>query len=123
MVGGKQEFGIRPGTENLPAICGFVEAAEIVCSKINEENKRTKEINKRYRKLLAEKIEDIIINTSVENSSPYILNVSIANVLGEVLIRYLEKDEIYLSTGAACSSGVGEKSNRVMKSNRKKKKR
>ena len=44
-----------------------------------------------------------IIN-SPEDASPYVLNASFPDYLGENLLNYLSQREIYVSTGSACSS-------------------
>ena len=63
------------------------------------------EANER-RNFLKEGIEslgDVVVN-SAEPASPYILNVSIDDTRGEVLLHMLEEKEIYISTSSACSS-------------------
>ena len=49
----------------------------------------------------------------MDNASPYILSVSIKNIRGEVLLHFLEMDEIYISVGSACGKN---KVSRVVKS-------
>jgi len=62
---------------------------------------------------LAEKIEKNIDNIKInsifdmEKSSPKVLNVSFKGVKGEVLTHFLGMNEIYVSTGSACSSKKG----------------
>src|SRR5690606_25959150 len=56
----------------------------------------------------------IRINSLDKYSSPYILNVSFEHVRGEVLLHYLEKKGIYVSTTSACSS-KSHKESRVLK--------
>lgn len=111
--GGGQEKSVRPGTENTPGIIGFGEACDLVCSNFKEENRRLNELKKLYAKRLSEEIEDIRINSSLEeDGAPHILNVSFKNVRGEVLVHYLEQKGIYISTGSACSSRA--KNNRIL---------
>jgi cysteine desulfurase len=50
------------------------------------------------------RIDDLTINTPLENAAPHILNFSIKGVKAEVLIHTLEQKGIYLSTTSACSS-------------------
>ena len=47
---------------------------------------------------------DYIINGDLSNTLENILSVSFMRVRGEVLLHCLEKYEIYVSTGSACSS-------------------
>ncbi|MDD7362705.1 MAG: cysteine desulfurase family protein [Peptoniphilus sp.] len=101
ILGGGQEMGIRSGTENIPGIYGLSAAFKA----LDEEGIRLKEAKARvdYLRRGIEEIDDVRINTS-EPASPYILNVSIDDTRGEVLLHMLEEKEIYISTSSACSS-------------------
>ncbi|MCK8817289.1 cysteine desulfurase [Natroniella sulfidigena] len=101
--GSKQESGVRPGTENVPGIVGFGEAVK----EIEQEDFTTKMY--RLKKLLVTRIlneiEDSFLNgPTIEQGVPHIANISFAGIKGEILVHSLERDNIYLSTGAACSS-------------------
>ena len=61
------------------------------------------------KKRLAEGILSEIPKThingpSIEDASPYVLNVSFNGIRSEVLLHALEEKEIYVSAGSACSS-------------------
>lgn len=106
IYGGGQEMGFRSGTENIPGIYGLAAAFK----ELSEEGLRLEEAEKRWKHLKEglEEISDISINTS-SPASPYILNVSIADTRGEVLLHILEEKGIYISTSSACSSHrIGE---------------
>lgn len=111
--GGGQEKSIRPGTENTPGIVGFGMACELVYKGFNDENNKLTELRNLYAKRLSEEINDIKINSSLdEEGAPHILNISFKNVRGEVLIHFLEQKGIYVSTGSACSSK--SRNNRIL---------
>ncbi len=113
--GGGQENSVRPGTENTPGIAGFGTACDLVFRSFREENNKLAELKKLYAKRLTEEIKDVRINSSLEeDGAPHILNVSFKNVKGEVLLHYLEQEEIYVSTGSACSSRAA--GNRILES-------
>lgn len=115
LYGGGQERGFRSGTENTPGLVGFGLAAEIMNRNFDD---RIKCMEKARNYLLAgikDQIEDIFINSPEEVykkdvnvsshvCSPSILNVSFPGCRGEVLLHTLEQQDIYVSTGAACSS-------------------
>ena len=102
IYGGEQEKKIRPGTEALPLICGFGAAAENIGS-IEENYMRMFNLrNYTAGKLL--KIAGITIN-SPANSLPYILNISAVGVRSETMLHFLEKKNIYISSGSACAKG------------------
>lgn len=116
IYGGNQEKGIRSGTENLSGIMGFGEATRIMSTNFIEERERAKVLKKYFINSLNQEIDDININTTLdENSSPYIVNISFNHVRGEVLLHYLEREDIYVSTTSACSSKEKGKSH-VLKS-------
>ncbi len=116
IYGGNQEKGIRSGTENLNGIIGFGEATRIMSANFSEEREKVESLKKYFIQSLKEEIKDIDINTTLdENSSPYITNISFNHVRGEVLLHYLEREDIYVSTTSACSS-KGTKKSHVLKS-------
>lgn len=111
VFGGNQEKGLRSGTENTPGIIGFGQAVKIMDENFKDESKLVYGLKKYFISRIQNEIKDIKINTSLDgNSSPYILNISFRNTRGEVLLHYLEDENIYVSTTSACSSKGTEKS-------------
>ncbi len=97
--GGGQEKDVRPGTQNMPAICGFAVATEALSPTQTWEH--LTKLKTRFTELLSE-IEDISVNG--ENTVPHILNVSFRGTRSEVLLHILENEGIMVSSGSACSS-------------------
>ena len=110
ILGGGQENGLRSGTENVPAITGFAAAVEKACAALNNEHAKAEKFKKNFAAAIFDRIDDVILNGSMEDSSPYILNLSFMGVKAEVLLHVLEQDGIYISTGSACSSKSNRKS-------------
>lgn len=103
IFGGGQESGKRSGTENVPGILAFASAINIA-----EKNHKTAFENVfKSRALLLNELSKrqvkFRVNEAPENS-PFILSLSFENLRGETLMHALEKYEIVISTGAACSS-------------------
>ena len=94
IYGGGQEMGMRSGTENIPGIYGLGAAFDAL---------EAAEARMAHLRAAIETIDGISINTTAP-ASPYILNVSLADTRGEVLLHMLEEREIYISTSSACSS-------------------
>lgn len=104
IIGGQQEKGLRAGTENLPGIVGLTVAAKDKYLNLNENYLKVKEL-KEYAITKLNDIKDIKINSpSQDNFSPYILNVSFLGVRGEVLLHFLSEENVFVSTGSACTS-------------------
>lgn len=106
ILGGGQEFNLRSSTENIPAIFAF---SHIFKEKEKNKKERMQYVDSLREELLKalnkEKINFEII-TDLDKSSPYILMIAFPEIKGEVLLHALEEDEIYVSTGSACTSNV-----------------
>lgn len=101
IFGGGQQKNMRPGTENVPGIAGFGQAA----LSFDREKSYAKvlEIKKALTEKILERIDNITINGG-ENAIPYVLNMSFKGVKSEVLLHSLESAKIIVSSGSACSS-------------------
>ncbi|MCL2592016.1 MAG: cysteine desulfurase [Defluviitaleaceae bacterium] len=111
--GGGQQKNIRPGTENTTGILAFSESARVMNSLISENFKKVTEVKSELLKIVDE-LDEVFVNGSLEDSSPYILNLSFVGVKAEVLLHALEEDGIFVSTGSACSSNYKENKNNIL---------
>lgn len=109
VIGGGQEKGLRSGTENMPGIVGFGVAAKILYERFDEETKHAEDIKEYLISEIENNFTDFEFNQP-NNSSPYVVSVSFADIRAEVLLHYLEQDEIYISTASACTSNGTHKS-------------
>ena len=109
-MGGGQESGRRPGTENLPGICAVTVAAALRNEKMEENTLRAQQNARR----LIEGIRaipgawTIPVARSEDDAagwSPYIL----PPLPAEVVVRTAEEKGFCISTGAACSSKKKDK--------------
>ena len=103
IVGGGQEKNRRSGTENVTGIAGLGKAAELAESLREESYMKVKEARDYLLAGIKDSIPDILVN-SPDDGLPYVLNVSFLGTRSEVLLHTLEQDEIFVSTGSACSS-------------------
>ena len=102
LLGGGQESGMRSGTENLPGIVGFGAAVAEIFEKSAENRQKIDELGSYLREKLA-KIDGIFFN-SPENAVPYICNISMPPLNSETVQHDLERQDIYVSAGSACSA-------------------
>ena len=103
IIGGGQEKGLRSGTENVPYIVAFAEAARIKNLSVDEDYRNLSKLKEDFKNAFKKSGLNITFN-SCEKSSPYILSLSIEGLRGEVLTHALEKHNIFIGTGSACSS-------------------
>jgi cysteine desulfurase len=101
-VGGEQEGGVRPGTENAPGIAGLGAAAQLLSAGA-EANLKVRELSDRLRSGI-ESLSDARINTDRNASVPHILSATFRGVRGEMLLHRLSQDGLLVSTGSACHS-------------------
>ena len=103
MDGGTQEFGVRAGTENIASIVAMAKALQKNCNQIKDTKKRLFEMERRFFEILDKTEIDYIRNGS-PNHAPGIINISIKNTSGEMILHRLDLKGIYISTGSACDS-------------------
>jgi len=108
IYGGGQENNIRSATENVPGIAAFSKAIDIKFKSLDEDVLKAKEMQKHIYSEI-EKFDDCIINTNLDNSSPYIVSFSLKDIRGEGVVHTLEAKDIVIGTGSACSAKKGLK--------------
>lgn len=110
MDGGHQEKNKRAGTENVAGIVGLGKACELARINLESHMQHLKELRDYFVTQVGEKIEDAILNGSIENRLPGNANFSFAGVDGEALLLNLDAKGICASAGSACTSGSSEPS-------------
>ena len=103
ITGGKQEKGIRSGTESVPMIAAFGAAVKKLVPTITEHYEKVGGLKKYLLDKLSG-IEGVVVN-SPEDGSPYVVNISVVGKRSEIMLHFLESREIYVSSGSACSKG------------------
>jgi cysteine desulfurase len=116
IVGGGQEFGLRSGTENVPAIVGFAKAVELTTAARDKERARIEKL----RDELWEEIKKIFPraemngarDTTQSNAGrlPNILNVYFPGHAAQDLLTKFDLNGLAASSGSACRSRAIESS-------------
>ncbi|HEV8381989.1 MAG TPA: cysteine desulfurase family protein [Gemmatimonadales bacterium] len=108
--GGGQQFGIRPGTENVPGIVGLGVAAQLAAAEQQALATRLRELRDELERRLLAIVPDALINGWQGERAPHISNVSIPGTDSEALLMHLDLAGIACSSGSACSTGAVEPS-------------
>ena len=108
--GGGQQFGIRPGTENVPGIVGLGVAARLAAEEQQSLAARLDELRNELERRLVAIVPDALINGWQGARAPHISNVSIPGTDSEALLMHLDLAGIACSSGSACSTGAVEPS-------------
>ncbi len=110
IYGGHQERGLRPGTENVPAIAGFGKACELAAIRLDRYGQLIGGLRDRFERAILEHIDGARINGHPTLRLSNTSNVSFGGVDGEMLAINLDLLGVAVSTGAACSSADREPS-------------
>lgn len=103
VTGGKQEKGIRSGTESVPLIAAFGAAVDKFRPTIAERYERVSQLKAHLLEKIGG-IENLAVN-SPSDGSPYVINISAVGKRSEIMLHFLESKGIYVSSGSACSKG------------------
>jgi cysteine desulfurase len=110
ILGGGQEYGMRSGTENVPAIMGFAKALEQTVAKSHEETKRLQGLQKQFFDLIEQQIPEAIVNGSRKHRLPNNVHITLPGQDNERLIMALDEAGIQAAAGSACSASSDEPS-------------
>ena len=102
--GGGQERGKRPGTENLPAICGMAAALDEAVANMEA---HTAKVTALRDKLIAglSQIPHSVLNGDAVNRLPGNVSFCFEGIEGEALLLLLDAKGVCASSGSACTSG------------------
>lgn len=110
LVGGGQERGLRPGTENLFAIAGMGEAARLAKLEMNQESERLQPIRDYLITEILE-IEETYLTGHPTIRLPHHASFRFSRIEGESILLTMDAMfNIQVSTGSACSSRTLEPS-------------
>jgi len=108
--GGGQQYGIRPGTENVPGIVGLGRAVELAAAEQAESAARLGALRDELERRVLAIVPDAVINAWQSERAPHVSNVSIPGTDSEALLMHLDLAGIACSSGSACSTGAIEPS-------------
>ncbi len=107
MFGAGQEKGIRPGTENVAYIAALGKACEISAANFAKNYQHMYEMRGKLLEGLLLNLKDIRLNTDLNNSLPNTLSIAFDKVDAHKLTALIS-NEVFISTGSACHSGITE---------------
>ncbi|MCS7280906.1 MAG: cysteine desulfurase [Desulfobacterota bacterium] len=110
MQGGYQEMGIRPGTENVPAIVGFGEACVLAKEELDVRRRKLYDLGKLLWDGIASRIEHVHFTGHPVERLPGHVSFWVEFVEGEALLMWLNLKSVASSSGSACASNIFAKS-------------
>ena len=107
--GGKQEGGLRGGTENTLGIISMAAALEDAVEHMEERNAHIKHLRDKLLDRLLQ-IPGSNLNGSLEHRVPGNINIRFSGVSGAKLVTLCSLYGVYISSGSACNEGISEPS-------------
>ncbi len=111
--GGKQEHGLRAGTENTPAIAGLGKAAELAAKRLPK-MKNVETVRNMLQQGIQELVNDATVNGPMNKRLPNTLNITLPGYRGESVVLKLDQKGVALSSGSACRSGSPDPSHALL---------
>ncbi|HZI76484.1 MAG TPA: cysteine desulfurase family protein [Gemmatimonadales bacterium] len=108
--GGGQQFGIRPGTENVAGAVALGRAVQLAVSEQPATAERLAKLRNHLVSRLKAVVPDIAINAHASPRAPHLLSVAIAGADSEALLMHFDLAGVAVSSGSACSTGAVEPS-------------
>jgi cysteine desulfurase len=102
--GGGQEEGLRPGTENVPAVIGMAEALEITQKIKEKESARLTILRNYFFEEIQKIVPEVKINGSIDERLPNNINFCIPNVNAEFLVLELDAKGIACASLSSCEN-------------------
>jgi cysteine desulfurase len=106
MAGADHERGLRPGTENVPAIVGLGAAARLARERRSSTSTALRQRRDLLHRMLVDGVTGLVLNGHAEHRLPNTLNVSFTGVSGRDLLQ-ATADDVAASVGSACHSDAG----------------
>jgi cysteine desulfurase len=111
ITGGDQEFNLRAGTENVPAVVGLGKALELAYAAVEGgEPERLRRLRDRLIRGTLEAVPDAELTGHPEERLPNHASFRFPGIEGEPLLLHLDMRGIWGSSGAACATGEIEPS-------------
>lgn len=108
--GGGQQFGIRPGTENVAGAVGLGRAALLAAEEQAQEAARLRLLRDSLAERLKAGVPGLAVIAESSERAPHVLNVAVGGADSEALLMHLDLAGVAASSGSACSTGSVEPS-------------
>lgn len=103
ITGGQQENGLRPGTPNAINHILFAQTLKLALESQKNHHDQVVMLNHHLRTEM-QKIPSLHLNAQEDLCSPYIINLRSDRLPSQVLLNWLDQNQICISAAATCSS-------------------
>ena len=106
IIGGGQESKLRAGTENIAYALATGLASEIATKSLKKNVDHFLSLEKQFKQKLKRNFKNIIFNGCQSKKLPGLISVSFPGFCSDVLLVKLDRENIFVSNGSACGSGI-----------------
>jgi cysteine desulfurase len=108
--GGGQQYGIRPGTENVAGAVALGRAVQLAVAEQGALAGRLVALREELARRLRAAVPDLVVNAETSPRAPHLLSVAVPGADSEALLMHLDLAGVAASSGSACSTGAVEPS-------------
>jgi cysteine desulfurase len=108
--GGGQQFGIRPGTENVAGAVALARAAKLAAAAPPATAERLAAMRDDLADRLRAAVPDAVVHSAAAPRAPQTLSLGVPGADAEAMLMHLDMAGIAVSAGSACSTGAAEPS-------------
>lgn len=101
--GGQQEFHVRGGTENVPAVIGMAQAVALLSDSRSQSTVQMQRLKDKLISAFSGE-EDVLVNSPAECTVPSVCNLGFRGIEAEAVVFYMSREGILISMGAACNT-------------------
>jgi cysteine desulfurase len=108
--GGGQQYGIRPGTENVAGAVALGRAALLARQELDAHVQTVRALRDDLAERLQAAIPDMVVHAAGVERAPHVLSIAIPGAEAEAMLMHLDLAGVACSGGSACSTGAIEPS-------------
>jgi cysteine desulfurase len=108
--GGGQQYGLRPGTENVAGAVALGCAARLAAAEQSHEAGRLGALRDQLQERLLAAVPESAVNAAGSNRAPHVLSFAVPGADAQALLMHLDLAGVAASGGSACSTGAVEPS-------------
>ena len=108
--GGSQQFGLRPGTENVAGAVALGRAAELAAAEQPAKAARLGALRDQLAAHIRSAVPDMVWIAEEGLRAPHVLSVAVPGADAEALLMHLDLQGVAASGGSACMTGAAEPS-------------
>ncbi|HZD04273.1 MAG TPA: cysteine desulfurase family protein, partial [Longimicrobiales bacterium] len=106
LLGGGQERGLRPGTQDVAGAVGMAEALALAVAEQEDEARRLGALRDHLEGALLARLPGLRVHGVGGVRAPHVLNLGVPGADPAALVQALDLEGIAASSGSACSSGA-----------------